>query len=102
MHAATVAPARAPALTRINPHAGRARDHALMDVDLFDAMAGAHAAKLRRAYPALRRCEALLEDRPPHGGRSFVINREDESALGAALEEAFAAARASLEDHVRQ
>lgn len=88
-----------------------------MDTERFEAIAGEHAAKLRRAHPALRRCEALLEERPPHryerrrfnvrleidwGGRSFVINREDDSDPEVALEAAFAAARASLEDHVRQ
>ena len=88
-----------------------------MDTDRFDAIAGEHAARLRRAYPALRRCEALLEDRPPHryerrrfnvrleidcAGRSFVINREHDDDPGAALEQAFAAARSSLEGGLSQ
>jgi hypothetical protein len=82
-----------------------------MDMDRFDAIAGARAAELRRAYPAVQRCEALLEDRPPHryerrrfnvrleidcAGRSFVINREHDDDPAAALEQAFDAARRTL------
>jgi hypothetical protein len=83
-----------------------------MDLDRFDAIAGEHAAKLRRAHPSVRRCEALLEDRPPHryerrrfnvrleidcAGRQLVINREHDDDPRAALEQAFAAARSTLE-----
>ena len=77
----------------------------------FDIIAGEYASSLRGAYPAVRRCHALLEDRPPHryerrrfnvrleiecAGRSFVINREHDHDAGAALEQAFAAARSNL------
>jgi hypothetical protein len=77
----------------------------------FASIASGHAAELRRAYPDLGRCEAFLQDRPPHryerrrfnvrlefdcAGRSLVINREHDDDPAAALEQAFEAARWAL------
>lgn len=77
----------------------------------FASIASGHAAELRRAYPDLGRCEAILQERLPrpcerkrfnvrleidYAGRSLVINREHDDDPNAALEQAFQAARWTL------
>lgn len=78
----------------------------------FASVAERYAADLRCAFPDMGRCDAILEDRPPHryerrrfnvrleidhAGRLLVINREDDEDPNAALEQAFNAARRILE-----
>lgn len=77
----------------------------------FHSIVDRHAARLRSAYPAVGRCQTMLEDRPPrryerrrfnvrleidYAGRTLVINREHDEDPNAALEQAFQAARSQL------
>jgi hypothetical protein len=83
-----------------------------VSVDGLEATASEYAAKLRCDYPGVDRCKAILQERPPrryerrrfnvrleidYAGRCLVINREHDDDPDAALEQAFEAARWTLE-----